>query len=84
MHAAKDDIFGVRLAGQARQLQRVAGQIGVLVDVRPLVVMAEQNRAITQFFSGSADAFLTDSIGKLAVFFEISHDSSCLKLFRPD
>jgi hypothetical protein len=43
MHAAEDDVFGVGLRGEARELQRVAGQVGVLVDVGALVVVAEDD-----------------------------------------
>ena len=40
VHAAKHDVFGAGLGGQLGELERVAGQVGVLIDVGTLVVMA--------------------------------------------
>jgi hypothetical protein len=55
MHAAEDDVFGVGLRGQARELQRVAGQVGVLVDVGALVVVAEQTALLAEPFAGGRE-----------------------------
>jgi hypothetical protein len=48
MHAAEDDVLGVGLRGEARELQRVAGEVGVLVDVGALVVVAEDDGALAE------------------------------------
>ena len=56
MHAAEDDVFRICLRGQLGQLQRIAGQIGVLVDIGPLVVVAEDYGLLAQLGAGDADA----------------------------
>ena len=64
VHAAEHDVFGVGLAGQARQLERVAGQVGVTIDVLALVMMAEDDRALAQLFTGGEYARLRLVIGQ--------------------
>src|SRR5690606_6435776 len=41
VHAAENDVFSTGLTGQARQLERVTGQVGVLIDVSALIVVTE-------------------------------------------
>jgi hypothetical protein len=48
MHAAEHDELGVGLGGEARQLERVAGEVGVLVDVGALVVVAQQHGLVAE------------------------------------
>lgn len=43
MHAAENNVFGIRLRGQARELQRIAGQVGVLINVGALVMVAKND-----------------------------------------
>ncbi len=52
----KIDVFRICLRGQLGQLQRIAGQIGVLVDIGPLVVVAEDYGLLAQLGAGDADA----------------------------
>jgi hypothetical protein len=59
MHAAENDVLGVGLRGQAREFQRVTGEVGVLVDVGALVVVAEQYGLVAEPFAGSANALMT-------------------------
>jgi hypothetical protein len=56
MHAAEDDVLGVGLRGEARQLERVAGQVGVLIDVGALVVVAKQHGFLAEARAGGARA----------------------------
>ena len=56
MHAAEHDVVGIGLAGEPRQLQRIAGQIRVLVDIGALVVVAEDHRAFAERRLGGDDA----------------------------
>ena len=58
VHAAEDDVFGIGLCGQSGQLERIAGQVGVLVDIGTLVVVAEDYGLLAQFGAGGTDAFL--------------------------
>jgi hypothetical protein len=49
VHAAEDDVLGGGLrGGQARQLQRVAGEVGELDDLVALVVVAEDDDALAE------------------------------------
>ena len=48
MHAAEHDVIGVGLRGELGQFQRIAGKVGVLVDVGALIVMAEDDRALAE------------------------------------
>jgi hypothetical protein len=64
VHAAEDDVLGVGLRGQARQLERVAGEVGVAVDVGALVVVAEQHGAAAEAGAGGADALLRLAVGE--------------------
>ena len=41
MDAAEDDVIGVRPAARRARVEGIAGQVGVLIDVGALVVMAE-------------------------------------------
>ena len=58
MHAAEDDVLGVGLRRQARQLERVAGQVCVPIDVGALVVVAEQDGALAEPRARGQDARL--------------------------
>jgi hypothetical protein len=51
-------------AGQFGQLQRIAGQVGVFVDVGTLVVVAEQGDALAEFCLGGADALAGFAVGQ--------------------
>ena len=62
VHAAEDDVLGLGLGREARQAERIAGQVGVLVHIRPLVVVAEDGRACAQPGPGGNDARLTGII----------------------
>ena len=61
----KIDVFRVGLRREARQLQRVAGQVGVLVDVGALVVMAEDDGLLAEPGAGGADALLAVRVGEV-------------------
>ena len=56
MHAAEDDVLGFGLRGEARELERIAGDVGVGVDVGALVVVAEQDDVLAEFGLGGTDA----------------------------
>ena len=59
VHAAEHDVFRLGLRSQPRQAERIAGEVGVLVDVGPLVVVAQDGRAGAQLGPGSDDPRLT-------------------------
>ena len=56
MHTAEDDGFGLRmvLSGTGEH-ERVADVIGVLDDLDPLVVVAEDDHAVAEGLLGGAD-----------------------------
>ncbi len=56
MYAAEDDVLGFRLRGQARKLERIAGDVGVGIDIGALVVVAEQDDILAEFCFRGADA----------------------------
>ena len=57
MHAAEDDELGLALAGRgARELQRIAGEVGELDDLVALIVMTEDDQAIAERLLGRRDA----------------------------
>ena len=58
MHAAENNVIGIRLRRQLGQPQRVARQVGVFVDVGALIMMAEDDRALTERSLGRNDAAL--------------------------
>ena len=64
MHAAEHDVFGVGLGGQLGKLERVTGEVGVLVDVGALVVVAQQHGTLAEAGAGGADAFLRLFVGE--------------------
>ncbi len=64
MHAAEDDVVGVGLRGEAGELEGIACQVGVLINVGSLVMMAEHDRFFAQLGTGGADAFLAVGVGK--------------------
>ncbi|MPN10685.1 hypothetical protein SDC9_157982 [bioreactor metagenome] len=64
MHAAEDDVFGIGLRGEARQLQRVTGQVGVLVHVGALVMVVEDDGLLAEFGAGGADALVAGLVGQ--------------------
>ena len=65
VHAAEDDVFGIGLRGQLGQLQRIAGQVGVLVNIGTLVVVAEDYGLLAQFGAGGTDALRASSSARL-------------------
>ena len=65
MHATKDDVFGVSLGGEARQLQRVTGEIGVLIHVGPLVMVAKQDGLLAELGARGANASVAVCVGEL-------------------
>ncbi len=65
MNAAEDHVFRVGLRREARQFQRVAGQVGVLVDIGALVVMAEDDGLLAQPGAGGADALMAVRVGEV-------------------
>ncbi len=67
MHAAKDDELRIRIPREFGQPERVAGQIGVLVDVRALVMVAKNDSTAAEFFLGCHNARLAVVILQLAV-----------------
>jgi hypothetical protein len=70
MHAAEHDVLRFRLPGQLRQLQRIAGQVGMLVDVGALVMVAEHDHPVAEGPLGGNDARVAVLILKLAVLIE--------------
>ena len=76
MHAAEDDEFGIGLRGETRQFERVAGQVGVLVNVGALVVVAEDDGALAQLGAGGADAFVAVLVGQGVE--RVEGDGGCL------
>ena len=64
VHAAEDDELGVGLRGEARELERVAGQVRVLIDVGALVVVAEDDGARAELGTRGADAFVAGFVLK--------------------
>src|SRR3546814_11318899 len=56
MHAAEHDELGIRIRGELRQLQRVAGEIGVLEHLIALVMMAEDAKPLAENFLDGNDA----------------------------
>ena len=64
MHAAEHDVFGVGLGGEAGQLQGVAGEVGVLVNVGALVVVAQQHGLVAEAGAGGADALVGVGVGQ--------------------
>ena len=72
VHAAEDDVFGVGLRGEARELERVAGQVGVAIDVGALVVVAEQHGVLAEAGAGGFDAGLRLGVGEAVVAVEMN------------
>ena len=64
VHAAEHDVLGVGLRGELGELQRIAGQVGVLVDVGPLVVVAEDHRAPAELRPRGEYALLARVVGE--------------------
>jgi hypothetical protein len=64
MHAAEHDVLGVGLGGEAGQLEGVAGEVGVLVDVGALVVVAQQHGLVAEAGAGGADALVGVAVGE--------------------
>ena len=65
MHAAEHDELGVGLGGEARQLfERIAGEVGVLVNIRALVVVAQQHGLVAEAGAGGADALVGVGVGQ--------------------
>ena len=64
MHAAEDDEFGIGLRGQAGQLERISGQVGVLEHVGALVVMAQNHHPPAELGLGGADALVGILVGE--------------------
>ena len=62
MHAAEDDVIGLRLGRLARQLERVAGEIGVSIDFITLIVMTENHQTFTERGLGGTDAILAGRV----------------------
>jgi len=76
MNTAKNDVTSVGLRRQARERERIAGQLGVLIDVSTLIMMAENYGALPERGLRRDDAFLTVVIGQRLESFE--SESSCL------
>src|SRR5690606_9505086 len=64
VHAAENDVFSTGLTGQARQLERVTGQVGVLIDVSALIVVTEQHRPAAQLGPRGAYARMRVLVGE--------------------
>src|SRR5690606_24588108 len=64
VHAAENDVLSASLTGKARQLERVTGQVGVLIDVSALIVVTQQYRATTQLGPRGAYARMRVLIGE--------------------
>ncbi len=75
VHAAKHDVLRIRIPREFGQPERVAGQIGVAVDVGALVVMAENDRAVAEFLLRRENACLAVVILQLAV--AVESNRSC-------
>ena len=64
MNAAENDVFGIGLRSEARQLQRIAGQVGMLVNIGALVVVAKNDRFFAELGASDADALLAGFVGE--------------------
>ncbi len=58
MHAEKNDKLGIRLTRVTRELERIAGVIGMTIDAFLLVMVAEYHQALAEPGLGRNDAFL--------------------------
>ena len=63
-----DELRGALARGRARQLQRVPGEIGELDDLVALIVMAQDDDAVTERPLGSGDPLVHFVVGKTQVF----------------
>src|SRR3546814_2298496 len=79
MHAAEHDELGIRIRGELRQLQRVAGEIGVLEHLIALVMMAEDAKPLAENFLGGNDARSEEHTSELQSLMRISYAVFCLK-----
>ena len=69
MDAAEDDELGVvPVRGGARELQRVAGEVGELDHLVALVVMAEDDDALAERRLGGGDPRVHLVVGEAQVF----------------
>jgi len=58
MHAAEDDVARGSLCGEPGELERIAGEIGVPIDVGALIVVAQDHRLLAQLRARREDALL--------------------------
>ena len=58
MHAAKHQVIRIRCGGKPRKLQGIAGQIGMLVHIGPLIMVREYDCALSERGFGLNDALL--------------------------
>jgi hypothetical protein len=87
VHAAEHDVLGVGLRGQLGELERIAGQVGVLVDIGALVVVGEKGYTLAELFLGRNNARLAVVILQAAVLVEGGvngnfANSSCMLLAK--
>jgi len=64
MNAAEDDELGFGLRGEARELERISGEVGVLIDIGALVMVAQQHCALAKAGAGGTDALMRLGVGE--------------------
>jgi hypothetical protein len=70
MHAAENDVAGIGLRGEAREFQRVAGKVGVLINIGALIVVAEQHDFLAEARARGTNALMTGIVLQLVEFVE--------------
>ena len=67
MHAAENHVFRISLRGQAGEFERITRQVGVLINVGALVMMAKDDGLFAKFGASSADALLAGLVREVVV-----------------
>ena len=70
VHAAEDDVLGVGLGGDLRELVAVAGEVGEADHFVALVVVAEQDGGCAQLRARLGNALVHGVVGKRQVVFK--------------
>ncbi len=71
MHAAENDMAGIGPRCEARELQRVAGEVGVLINVGALIVVAEQHGLLAEARARGTDSLMTGVVVHLVELVEV-------------
>ena len=65
MHTAENDVFGIGLRSKAREFERIASQISVLINISTLIVVTKNDRFFAEFGAGDTNSFLTGLVRHL-------------------